>query len=207
VPKSSPIRSVAQLRGKRIAMAPGSSGNYHLLAVLAKAGLPVQDVTLTNLQPAAALAAFSAGQVDAWDVWSPYIEQAVAQDHARILANGVGYGATYSFEVAARAALADPAKVAAIRAYLRLLNQAWLWAYTHTAGWAVSWANATGLPSGVMQAASTDAASRPVPVSGAVIASEQQVADAFSAAKLIPGKVNMSAFAVSTFNDAVPRSS
>lgn len=207
VPANSPIHSVAQLRGKRIAMAPGSSGNYHLLAVLAKAGLPVKDVTLDDLQPADALAAFSSGQVDAWDVWSPYIEQAVAQDHARILVNGAPYASTYSFEVASRAALADPAKVAAIRDYLRLLNQAWLWAYTHPSSWAASWAKATGLPPAVMQTAAKDAASRPVPVSSAVIASEQQVADAFSAARLIPGQVKMSAFAVSSFNGTVPGSS
>ena len=73
-------------------------------------------------------------------MWSPYIEQAVAQDHARILVNGVPYQATYSFEVAARPALADPAKAAAIKAYLKLLNQAYLWAYTHRSGWATAWA-------------------------------------------------------------------
>ena len=68
-------------------------------------GSAVQDVTLDYLQPADALAAFASGQVDAWDIWSPYIEQAVAQDHARILVTGVGYGSPYSFEVASRARL------------------------------------------------------------------------------------------------------
>jgi sulfonate transport system substrate-binding protein len=146
VPKNSSIHSVAQLRGKKIAIAPGSSGNYHLLAVLAKAGIPVKDVSLVDLQPADALAAFSSGQVDAWDVWSPFIEQAVSQDHARILVNGAPYGNTYSFEVASRSSLADKAKAAAIRDYLRLVNQAFVWAYTHPQGWATSWAQATGCP-------------------------------------------------------------
>jgi sulfonate transport system substrate-binding protein len=206
VPQNSPIHSVAQLRGKKIAMAPGSSANYHLLAVLAKAGIPVSAVSLDDLQPADALAAFAAGQVDAWDVWSPYIEQAVAQDHARILVSGVPYGNTYSFVVASRAALADPSKAAAIRAYLKLLNQAYLWAYTHPAGWATAWAAATGLPSSVMEKAAQDALSKPVPVTSAVIASEQQVADAFATSKLIPAKPVMSNFAVSTFNDTIPGS-
>ena len=53
---------------------------------------------------------FAAGHVDAWGIWSPYIEQVVGQDHARILVNGTGYGAPYWFAVASRAALADPAR-------------------------------------------------------------------------------------------------
>ncbi len=203
VPKNSPIHSVAQLRGKKIAMAPGSSANYHLLAVLAKAGIPVSDVTLVDLQPAQALAAFASGQVAAWDVWSPYIEQAVAQDHARILVTGVPYGNTYSFEVASRAALANPEKAKAIRAYLKLLNQAYVWSATHPAGWATSWAAATGLSSSIMLQASKDSETKPVPVDSTVLASEQSVADAFASAKLIPVKPVMSHFAVSTFNDTV----
>src|ERR1700733_6151212 len=99
VPKGSPIKSVAQLRGKKIAVAQGSSADYHLLAVLKQAGLTPKDVTLQYLQPAQALAAFSSGHVDAWDVWSPYIEQVTAQDGARILVNGKPIGNTYSFEV------------------------------------------------------------------------------------------------------------
>jgi len=39
VPKGSSVRSVAELKGKKIAVAEGSSANYHLLAVLKKAGL------------------------------------------------------------------------------------------------------------------------------------------------------------------------
>jgi sulfonate transport system substrate-binding protein len=206
VPKNSPIHSVAQLRGKKIAMAPGSSANYHLLAVLAKAGIPVKDVSLVDLQPAQALAAFASGQVAAWDVWSPYIEQAVAQDHARILTTGVPYARTYSFEVASRAALANPAKVKAIRAYLKLLNQAYVWSATHPAGWATSWAAATGLSGSIMLQAAKDSATKPVAVDSTVLASEQSVADAFATASLIPGKPVMSHFAVATFNNTVPGS-
>lgn len=206
LPKNSPIHSVAQLRGKRIAVAPASSSTYHLLCVLAKAGIPVNDVTLDYLQPAEALAAFAAGQVDAWDAWSPYTEQAAAQDHARVLATGVPYARTYSFEVASRSALADPAKVKAIRAYLKLLDQAYVWAATHPSGWATAWAAATGLPGSVMLTAAKDSAAKPVPVDSSVLSSEQSVANAFATARLIPGKPAMSSFAVSTFNDTVPNS-
>src|SRR6266567_8274801 len=102
VPKNSPITSVAQLRGKRIAVAQGSSADFHLLTVLKKAGLSVHDVTLDYLQPADGLAALGSGHVDAWDIWSPFAEQAEAQDHARVLVDGTGFGSPYSFTVASR---------------------------------------------------------------------------------------------------------
>jgi len=203
VPKNSPITSVSQLKGKKIAVAQGSSGDYHLLTVLNKAGLTTKQVTLEYLQPAEALAAFTSGHVDAWDVWSPYIEQAVAQDNARILVNGDGYGSPYSFEVASRAALNDPGKAAAIRDYLTILNQAYVWSGAHLATWAKLWGDATGLPSSVMLKASQDDVNKPVTITSGVVSAEQQLVTAFYKAGLIPASVNMSSYMVSTYNGTV----
>ncbi|HEY2689010.1 MAG TPA: ABC transporter substrate-binding protein [Streptosporangiaceae bacterium] len=200
VPADSPIHSVAQLKGKKIAVAQGSSANYHVLALLKKGGLSVKDVTLDYLQPAEALAAFSSGHVDAWDVWSPYIEEAVAQDHGRILATGSGLGTVYSFEVASRAALADPAKAKAIKEYLTVLNQAVQWTDRHQQAWASVWAQATGLPDSIMLQAAKDSATTPVPITPAVVSSEQSISDAFTAAGLIPVHVNFANYSVATFN-------
>jgi sulfonate transport system substrate-binding protein len=203
VPKGSPIKSVAQLRGKKIAVSQGSSADYHLLAVLKQAGLTPKDVTLQYLQPAQALAAFDSGHVDAWDIWSPYIEQVTSQDGARILVNGKSIGNTYSFEVASRAALADPAKAAAIRDYIKLVNQAHAWSDTHQQAWAVVWAKATGLPESVMAKAAADDTSNAVPINATVVGSEQSIADAFSSAGLIPGKVDFASFSTSQYNSLV----
>jgi sulfonate transport system substrate-binding protein len=207
VPKGSSITSPAQLRGKKIAVAQGSSADYHLLTVLKKAGLTTHDVTLDYLQPAEALAAITSGSVDAWDVWSPYIEQAVGQDHARVLVNGAGYGSNYAFEVASRAALGDPAKAAAIRDYLKLLNQAYTFTATHPQAWANAWASATGLPGSIMLTAAKDDTNTPATITPPVIAAEQNLVTAFYAAGLIPNKVNISAYSVDTFNDTVGGSS
>jgi len=203
VPKGSPITSVAQLRGKRIAVAQGSSADYHLLTVLRTAGLSVHDVTLVYVQPAAGLAAVTSGHVDAWDIWSPFIEQAELVDGAKPLVSGAGYGSPYSFEVASRAALADPARAAAIRDYLKLVAQAHVWASTHISAWAAVWAKASGLPGDVMLRAATDSAALAVPITPAIIASEQSVSDAFTAAGLIPAHVDFSRFIVTSFNGAV----
>ncbi len=206
VPKGSAIHSVAGLRGKRIAVAQGSSADYHLLTVLNKAGISVHDVTLVYLQPAEGLAALTSGHVDAWDIWSPFVEEGELQDNATALVTGTGYGSPYSFTVASRAALADPAKAAAIKDYLTLVARAHAWANTHQSAWAAIWAKASGMPAGTMAKATADDVSTAVPITPAVVASEQQVSDAFTSAGLIPGKVDFSDFVDTEFNSTATAS-
>ena len=132
--------------------------------------------------------------MDAWDIWSPYIEQAVGQDHARILVNGTGYGAPYSFAVASRAALADPAKAAAIRDYLKLLNQAYVWGASHVPAWAAVWAKATGLPDAVMLKAAKDDVRTPVQITPAWSAPSSRCPTRSPRSGLIPGHVDFTNF-------------
>jgi sulfonate transport system substrate-binding protein len=203
VPKGSAITSIAQLKGKKIAVASGSSADYDLLTVLAAAGLSDKDVTVVALQPAQALAAFTSGAVDAWDIWPPYVQQVTAQDSARVLATGAKYGSPYSFEVASKAAVASPAKAAAIAAYLKVLNQAYVWAAAHPDQWAAAWGAAAGLPAAIMLTAAKTDATTPITIGPAVTSSEQNLVDQFYAAGLIPGKVDISGYITTQFNSAV----
>jgi sulfonate transport system substrate-binding protein len=203
VPKNSPITSIAQLRGKKIAYGSGSSGNYNLLTVLTKAGLTTKDVNLVNLQPADALAAFTSGSVEAWDIWPPYVQQVVAQDGARVLATGSGYGSPYSFEVASKSAVANPAKAAAIKVYLATLDKAYTWTATHPAAWAAAWGKAAGLPASVMNVAAKVDANTPVTITSGTIASEQNLVNQFFAAGLIPNKVDITSYITTQFNSTV----
>ncbi|HXW79429.1 MAG TPA: ABC transporter substrate-binding protein [Acidimicrobiales bacterium] len=203
VPKGSPITSISQLRGKTIAVAQGSSADYHLLTVLEKAGLTVHDVTLDYLQPAEGLAALESGKVDAWDIWTPYIEEVVGEHGARVLVNGNGFGAKYSFVVASRAALANPGKAAAIGIYLTDLDKAYLWEKNHASAWATNWAQGTGLPLTIMEQATKDESITPVPVTSSVITAEQGLVNAFYSAGLIPTKFNFADYSYEGFNPQV----
>src|SRR5690606_4197022 len=131
VPDGSPITTPAQLKGKRVAVAKGSSAHYHLLAVLKQAGLSFADIQPQYLQPADALAAFSSGTVDAWAIWEPFTSQARLEHKARVLTDGTAYVNGLNFQVASPAALQDPAKEAAIRDFLERLAKARTWAISH----------------------------------------------------------------------------
>ena len=206
VPKGSSITSIQQLKGKKIAYGSGSSANYHLLTVLNKAGLTTKDVTLVSLQPANALAAFTSGAVDAWDIWPPYVQQVVAQDGAKVLAIGSQYGSPYSFEVASKAAVASPEKAAAIKVYLATLNKAYVFTATHPDVWGAAWGAASGLPASITTEAAKVDATTPVTITSAVISSEQNLVSQFYKAGLIPNNVDMSGFITSEFNSTVTES-
>ncbi|MFC4589815.1 ABC transporter substrate-binding protein [Sphaerisporangium corydalis] len=205
VPAGSAITGPAQLKGKRVAVAKGSSAHYHLLAVLKKENLTFDDITVSYLQPADALAAFSSGKIDAWAIWDPYTSQAKVANQAKVLVDGTGYVNGYNFQVAGQAALADTAKADAIRDYLTRLQRAKIWANSHQAEWAKVWAKETGLPIEVTTAAAANRTTTPVPIDDALIASEQEMADAFTAGGLFPSKIDFARFADRRFNDIVKK--
>ncbi|WP_328634212.1 ABC transporter substrate-binding protein [Streptomyces sp. NBC_00356] len=208
VPKGSKLKSPAGLKGKSIAVAQGSSAHYQLVASLKKVGLALKDVKVKYLQPADALAAFTAGKVDAWAVWDPYTSQALRAKLGRVLTDGDGVTNGLAFQVASPIALADKKKSAAIKDYLDRLRRAQNWVYKHPQAWAKVWAKDTGLPYGAAYDAvkRTNGTRVTVAVDKNVIASEQQIADSFTELKLIPRKVDFSKYVDTRFNDKLPPS-
>ena len=202
VPRDSSIRSVADLKGKKVAVAEGSSANYHLLAQLEKAGLTYSDIEVQNLQPADALAAFANGHVDAWAVWDPYTSQAVVDEGARVLADGDGLVNGLNFQVASQSALDDPATTAALEDYLTRITKAQIWSSENRDAWAEVWSEQTGLSVEVTTAAAANRPVTPRPIDQEVIDSEQEMADTFAANGLIPDEVDVSSFFDDRFADA-----
>ncbi|WP_231516598.1 aliphatic sulfonate ABC transporter substrate-binding protein [Planktothrix paucivesiculata] len=72
VPEDSPIQTLADLKGKKIAFDKGSSAHYILIRALRKVGLDFSDIDPIYLTQPQALPLFRQGEVDAWVVWVPY---------------------------------------------------------------------------------------------------------------------------------------
>ena len=206
VPKDSKLTSVAQLKGKKVAVAEGSSANYNLLAQLAAAGLSYDDIDVQNLQPADALAAFTGGHVDAWAIWDPYTSQAELESGARVLADGSGVVNGMTFEAANPDAVDDKATAAAIKDYLGRLADAQIWSNTHRDAWAKVWSEETGLSPEVTSKAVDRRVAKPVVLGAPVIDSEQKMADAFADADLLPTRFDVGDYFTTAFNDTVPAS-
>ncbi|MEU4269717.1 ABC transporter substrate-binding protein [Streptomyces sp. NPDC026092] len=208
VPKDSPIRTPKELKGRTVAVAQGSSAHYQLVASLKQAGLTLDDIKVTLLQPADALAAFTSGKVDAWAVWDPYTSQVLANGKARILTDGRGVVNGLGFSVASPAALADKEKAAAIGDFIDRLRRAQDWVYDHPDVWAKVWAKETGLPYEVALAAVKRSSGTRIAVAldKEAIASEQAIADTFAELKLIPRKFDFADYVDTRFNKNLPPS-
>ena len=102
VPKGSSLTSVADLKGKKVALNKGSNVHYLLVRALEDAGLSINDVTPVYLPPADARAAFERGSVDAWAVWDPYFAIAEKRHNGRVLTTTEGVLDSYSFYLANR---------------------------------------------------------------------------------------------------------
>ncbi|OLQ26708.1 sulfonate ABC transporter substrate-binding protein, partial [Pseudomonas aeruginosa] len=102
LPKDSPIRSVAELKGRKVALNKGSNVHYLLVRALEQAGLKYSDIQPVYLPPADARAAFERHSVDAWVIWDPYQAAAEKQLSARVLVDGRELVDNHQFYLATR---------------------------------------------------------------------------------------------------------
>jgi sulfonate transport system substrate-binding protein len=190
VPKDSQIRTLADLRGKRIAFGKGSSAHNLLVAALEKAGIAWSDITPAPLAPADATAAFAKGAVDAWSIWDPYLALAELKDNARVIAFDKDVHKPNAFYIARSGFLEKyPAQVARLNA---IFASEGLWADAHHEEVAKAQAEATGVDIEATRRFVNRSNYRVVPVDEEVIRSQQAVADRFARLGLIPKPVNVS---------------
>ncbi len=190
VPKDSPLKSVADLRGKKVAFNKGSNVHYLLVRALENAGLKYTDIQPVYLAPADALAAFSRGSVDAWVIWDPYEAAAEAATGARILADGTNLVANYQFYFTSKTFLADNAK--AVDVVLDALNETDNWVKNHIEETANQLSPSVGLPSQVLAVSLNREAYGIRPINDEVIAAQQRIADTFFSLGLIPKALTVS---------------
>lgn len=189
VPKDSPIKSVAELKGRKIAVAKGSNANYLLIKLIEKAGLKFSDVSVVYLAPADARAAFESGRVDAWSIWDPFLAAAEKQLGARVLADGRGAVANHQFYLAARGfAEKHPEIVHILLDEIAKIDQ---WGKQNPKEVAKFIAPLIGIELPVVELAAQRLTYGVKPVTDDVLAQQQKVADAFVELKLVPRPVRV----------------
>lgn len=189
VPKDSPVRSVAALKGKRVAFQKGSGSHFLLASALQKAGLTMADIQPVYLAPADARAAFVSGSIDAWVVWDPYFAAAQQAYGVRVLSDYTGLPQANGFYLASRKFATQSPQVLA-----RLLQQVaatGAWANGHPAEVSALLAPQMGLPVPIVETWQRRTRYGAMPVSAAIAANQQQVADLFYQQKLLPKAVNV----------------
>lgn len=184
VPKGSALRSVAELKGRKVALNKGSNVHYLLVKALEKAGVDYGAIQPVYLTPADARAAFERGAVDAWVIWDPFLAAAERQLGARVLADGRRLVANHQFYLSSRAFAAQHPDV--VRIVLDELAKVDDWGRGHPQDVAAILAAQTGLAPDVVALAAERYAYGIKPVTPEVLAAQQKIADAFYHLKLIP---------------------
>jgi sulfonate transport system substrate-binding protein len=191
VPKDSPIKLVADLKGKKIALNKGANVHYLLVKVLEKAGIKYGDITPVFLAPADALPAFERGSVDAWAIWDPYQASAEATIGARTLADGTGVVPNNQFYLARKAfADANPQIVDAVIEAVAATDR---WAEGNAAAVAQQLSAGIGIPAPVLEIALKRQTYGIKPLDETTVAQQQSIADTFYALGLLPKPVVVSA--------------
>ncbi|RTL47845.1 MAG: aliphatic sulfonate ABC transporter substrate-binding protein [Bradyrhizobiaceae bacterium] len=184
VPKDSAIRSIADLKGKRVAFTKGSSAHGVIVLALEKAGLSYGDITPVYLSPPDGGAAFANGSVDAWAVWDPYFSIGEVKQHGRILANASDITKTNAFFIANRNFAKDHGEV--LHQINSVIADAARWAESHRDDVARSLSAVTGVALDIQTIAANRSSFAIGPVTDDIIATQQALADRYYKIGLIP---------------------
>ncbi|MFW2078767.1 sulfonate ABC transporter substrate-binding protein [Acinetobacter sp. ULE_I010] len=191
IPKDSSIKSIQDLKGKRVVLNKGSNVHYLLLKVLEANHLKLDDIQVVYLPPADARAAFEKGAVDAWVIWDPFYAAAEKQLGAKVIATGENLVSNHQFYLADRKFAEQHPDI--LKAVVNELNTTTQWVSQHQSDAAKLLEKPTGLPLDVLNTSISRMGFGVAPISSEVAKEQQYVADAFYQQKLIPNKINIQA--------------
>lgn len=190
VPPHSTIRTVADLRGKRIAVVRGSPGHLLVAEALRRAGVPITAVTIINMPPADAKAALGTGSVDAWSIWDPYFAIGQKQDRLRPITTGADFGSEVETGAATPAAITD--KRPQILDFIARVDRGFRWAAAHPEPFIAAFAADTGLSLDIARIVKTRMkVTVEHSISDASIARHQEVADTYADLGVIPHRLDI----------------
>ncbi|AKG21439.1 sulfonate ABC transporter substrate-binding protein [Calothrix sp. 336/3] len=189
VHKDSPIKTVADLKGKKVAFAKGSNTNYLVVKALEKAGLKYSDITPVFLTPADGRAAFEGKNVDAWAVWDPYLAAAEKALGARILTDATGVAPNRGYYLAAKSFVDN--NPGGLKTVLDEVKKTSDWAKGNPTEVAKLLSPVLGIDAAVLETAEKRRDHGALPLTDEVITKQQEVADAFYKIQLIPKQVNV----------------
>ncbi len=187
VQKDSPIRSVADLKGKKVGLNKGSNVHYLLVKLLEKHGLKYTDIQPVFIPPADARAAFERGSIDAWVIWDPFTAAAQQQIGARVLADGTGVVNNYAFFLAERDFASKRPEV--IREVFAVLQQTGQQINQNHPAAAARIAPLQGVDPAIVEQTIRNYSNVVKPISDPVIDAQQKLGDTFYELKLIPKSI------------------
>lgn len=189
VPKGSAIKTVADLKGKKIALNKGSNVHYFLVKLLEKHGLTYADVNPVFLPPSDARAAFEKGSVDAWVIWDPFLAAAEKALDATVLADATGVVGNRAYYFSSLGYVDKNADV--LKVVIEELDKVDQWGAANRSALAGELSQLFGIPRPVLELVVSRQKFGTTPITKAILAEQQKIADTFFDLKLIPKRINV----------------
>lgn len=188
VPSHSSIKTLADLKGKRIAVTRGAGSHYLLIAALNSVNLTFKDISPAYLIPADGRAALVSNSVDAWVAWDPYLTTAERLNGARVLADGEGLARYKRYYLASQPyahARSDVLKI-----IFDQLTATGKWVKSHPDEAAALLAGIWHIDQAVVKEANNHRSYRVGPVTKHGLAEQKKIAAAFFAQGLLPREID-----------------
>lgn len=176
VPANSTASSLADLKGKKIAVTKGSNAYNFLYRGFAESGLKDSDFEIIQLQPDETQSAFENGGVDAWATWDPYITLNTLTGKGKVLTDGEQMGVLSPSFTIARTAFTDE-HPELITLYLKAVNKALKWETENEQEALERYAAERNISTDVIKGTFERSRSINIPVSDEIIEEMQKTAD------------------------------
>jgi sulfonate transport system substrate-binding protein len=186
---NSPIRSLADLKGKTVAVTKGAGSHYLLLAALGRAKLAFKDITPAYLAPADGRAAFVTDKVAAWVAWDPFLTSAQQQSGARVLTDGSDGLASYKRYYLASETFAER-RDDVLNVVFAQLRDTGAWVKAHPKDAAKLLADLWGIDAATVETANSHRSYGVGAVTPDGLGEQQKIADAFFGEGLLPRKLD-----------------
>lgn len=187
VQKDSPIKTVKDLKGKKVVFQRGSASHYLLLRALAEVGLKFSDIQAVSLTPAEARDAFIQKKIDAWVAWDPFIAFVQKNANARVLRNASGIATQGGFYMARRSFAVENPEV--VRMVLEEVDKLGEWAESNPNEVVKILAPELKLDPSLLSVVVRRRTFRLRPINSSLIAEQQRIADLFYKEKVIPKQI------------------
>jgi len=182
------IKTVADLEGKTVGFAKGSSSHFLLVKALEKAGLEYSDIKPAYLAPGDARVAFEQGKIDAWVVWDPYTADTEISAQARLLTNGEGLTSDRDFFLASANFAENHREL--LKVVLDEIRKSCEWANENHDEVSQMLAKILGFDEAAIRKALERREYGVVEIDDNIIKEQQDIADTFYRLKIIPKKIN-----------------
>jgi sulfonate transport system substrate-binding protein len=187
VQKDSPIKTLKDLKGKKVVFQKGSAAHYLLLRALGEVGLKYSDIQPVSLTPAEARDAFIQKKIDAWVAWDPSIAFVQETANARVLRNASGIATQGGFYMTRRDFAKENPEL--IKIILEEIDKLGQWAESNRDEVVKILAPELKIDPSILKVVVGRRTFRLQKITSPVISEQQRIADLFYNEGVIPAKI------------------